>query len=262
MNFKLWLESEYTRDTFNPDMDDNHPDIADRRKAADTFIMGDYLEPHEKENIKLINLPKTKRIVVSAYREPPIPLPLKNLDVQENRYHGIKPIGGLWYAFGNDWIRFAQNNLPNKMFMFIHEIYVNTSNMIVLNSEKEKRDFEIKYGWTGESDRQSGTGGNITKYKGAKDPRSLWINWKDVEKDYGGVEIHRDALNRKYWNDGWDMPSGCIWNKNALKDSKLLYVYNVKTKTYVKPNELGIYAGKSSKIKNPLLPTNTQPPTN
>jgi hypothetical protein len=158
MNFKLWLESEYTRDTFHSDMDDNHPDIEDRRKAADIFIRGDYLEPHEKENIKFINLPKSKRIVVSAYREPPIPLPLKNLDVQENRYHGIKPIGGLWYAFGNDWIRFAQNNLPDKMFMFIHEIYVNAPNMIVLNSEKEKRDFEIKYGWTGESDRQSGTG--------------------------------------------------------------------------------------------------------
>jgi hypothetical protein len=252
MNFKLWLESEYTRDTFHSDMDDNHPDIEDRRKAADIFIRGDYLEPHEKENIKFINLPKSKRIVVSAYREPPIPLPLKNLDVQENRYHGIKPIGGLWYAFGNDWIRFAQNNLPDKMFMFIHEIYVNAPNMIVLNSEKEKRDFEIKYGWTGESDRQSGTGGNITKYKGEEYPRSLWINWKDVKKDYDGVELNRGALNRRYWNDAWDIPSGCIWNKNALKDSKLLYVYNVKTKTYVKPNELGIYAGKSSKARNPI----------
>ena len=147
MNFKLWFESEYTRDTFHQDMDWDHPDIEDRRKAADTFIKGDYLDylkPHEKENIKLINLPKNKRIVVSAYREPPIPMPIKNLDVQQDNWHGRKPIGGLWYAFGNDWIRFTESNMPKKLFMFIHEINVNTSNMIILNSEKERRDFEIR----------------------------------------------------------------------------------------------------------------------
>jgi len=90
MKFKLWLESEYTRDAFlHSDMKWDHPDIEDRRKAADTFIKGDYLDylkPHEKENVKLINLPKNKRIVVSAYREPPIPMPIKNLDVQQDNW--------------------------------------------------------------------------------------------------------------------------------------------------------------------------------
>jgi hypothetical protein len=252
MNFKQWLESEYARDTFlHSDMDWDHPDIEDRRKAADNFIKGDYLDylkPHEKENIK--NLPKNKRIVVSAYREPPIPMPIKNLDVQEDRWHGRKPIGGLWYAFGNDWIRFTESNMPKKLFMFIHEINVNTSKIAMLQSKKEVKDLEIKYGWTGESDKQSG--GQLSKYKGEKYPKNLWINWQDVIKDYDGIEITGDALHRNNWQEYWDVPSGCIWNQNALKDSKLLFVYNVKTKTYVKPNELGLYAGKSSKIKNPL----------
>ena len=250
MNFKLWFESEYTRDTFHQDMDWDHPDLQDRKKAGSAFLRGFGLDPDERKNIKLINLPKNKRIVVSAYREPPIVLPLENLDVQEDRWHGRKPFGGLWYAFGNGWILFAESNMPKKLYMFIHEINVNTSNMIILNSEKEVKDFEIKYGWTGESDKQSG--GQLSKYKGEKYPKNLWINWQDVIKDYDGIEITGDALHRDKWQEYWDMPSGCIWNKNALKDSKLLYVYDVKTKTYVKPNELGIYAGKSSKIKNPL----------
>lgn len=254
MNFKLWLESEYTRDTFNPDMDWNHPDIQDRIKASSVFVGGDlrdnlfYKGPPVKTTP--INISKNKRIVVSAYREPPIVLPIKNLDVQENYWHGKKPIGGLWYAFGNDWIRFAHDELPSKMFMFIHEIYVNTNRMAMLQSQKDVKDFELKYGWTGENDKQSG--GYLSIYKGEKYPRNLWINWKDVEKDYEGIEINEDARHGRYWQETWDRPSGCIWNKNALKDSKLLYVYNVKTKTYVKPTELGLYAGKSSKARNPI----------
>lgn len=250
MNFKLWLESEYTRDTLSKDMDYDHPDILDRVKAGSAFLGGFGLDPDERKNIKIINLPKSKRIVVSAYREPPIATPIKNLDVQENRYHGGKPIGGLWYAFGNDWISFAHSDMPRKLHMFIHEVTVNTQNIIIINSEEDRRNFEIKYGWTGDSDKQSG--GTLSKYKGEMDPQSLWINWKDVQKDYGGFEIHEDALDNNNWNWGWDIPSGCIWNKNALKDSKLLYVYNVKTKTYVKPTELGLYAGKASRIKNPI----------
>lgn len=250
MNFKLWLESEYTRDTISRDTEWDHPDIEDRKKAASAFLGGFDLDPDERKNIKIINLPKTKRIVVSAYREPPIPTPLENLDVQENRWHGAKPFGGLWYAFGNDWISFAHSGLPTKLYMFIHEVTVNTQNMIIINSKKDRRDFEIKYGWTGQSDKQSG--GFLSKYQGEKNPQSLWINWKDVQKDYGGFEIHEDALDNNNWNWGWDIPCGCIWNKSALKDSKLLYVYDVKNKTYVKPNKLGLYAGKSSQARNPI----------
>lgn len=252
MNFKKWLESEYARDTLSADLHHQHQDVQDRIKASSAFIGGQpmsiFYNGNEEEKITPIELPKNKRIVVSAYRTPPIVQHLGNLDAREDRWHGRKPFGGLWYAFGNSWIDFAHGNMPSRLLMFVHEIYLDTNKIAKINSEKSRKEFEIKYGWVGNSDKQSG--GNLSKYKGEEHPRSLWINWQDVMKDYDGVELTDEGLYNQNWSEGWDIPSGCIWNKNALKDSKLLYVYNVKTKNYVKTSELGLYAGKSTKIKN------------
>ncbi len=229
-SFKTWLESEYTRDILSYNTDWNHPDVLDRINASSAFLGGIPRNPtfidknlkYPPETRTPIQIPENKRIVVSSYRQPPIVTPIKISNVNAG-----KPIGGLWYAFGDGWLYFAHIESPTKINMFIHEIYVNKPKIAMLHTEKDVEDFESKYG-------------------------QRRINWKAVMKDYDGIEITGDALHRDNWQEAWDIPSGCIWNKNGLLDSKLLFVYNVKTKTYVKPDTLGLYAGKSTKIKNPI----------
>jgi len=55
----------------------------------------------------------------------------------------------------------------------------------------------------------------------------------------------------------WDVESVVIWDSKALKDTKLLFLYDVNKKEYVRPSTLGVYGGLSSKIKSPLLAKST-----
>lgn len=271
MSFRNWLEHEYLLDqpskadslkrvdatnSFlpkthtqrwpNPDYDPDMP--MDFEKS----IMGtpplDYQLKHpnwrdkiNKELSKDITTPaelslNNKRIIVSKYRHAPIALPIHNKSVFIDHHDGEKPRGGTWYAFGEKWIEFVNANMPNKIYMFIHQIIINKENVYMMNTSESKRIFEEKYG---------------TNQFPKENPRLL-INWPEVVKDYDGIEVSADGLQQYGWQEYWDIPSGCVWRQSGIKDSKLIYVYNIKTNKYVKPSELGIYAGKSSKSKNPL----------
>ena len=64
------------------------------------------------------------------------------------------------------------------------------------------------------------------KYRGGA-PKQYSINWSAVAKDYYGIEIspyrpkYRLALGY-LWYYGWDVASGCIWNKDAIRGVRLL----------------------------------------
>lgn len=75
-----------------------------------------------------------------------------------------------------------------------------------------------------------------------KDPNDRYkdwqqINWKKVYVDYGGIELtsmHFEKMfvgvDKKYenkikyikWWREWDVPSGCIWNKDLIKTLELI----------------------------------------
>ena len=64
-----------------------------------------------------------------------------------------------------------------------------------------------------------------------KKPKETWgiINWKEVAKDYGGIEISPhlpkvigDIDYLWYWT--FDVASGCIWNiESIIKDTEMVY---------------------------------------
>lgn len=267
-NFTEWLrEHEYLYDDLDR-VDSEDPKAQERLAASQDFISGsrevpnpeydpdmpwgldgmlpqeykdkypnwqDKRFPSNREEIPAnINL-GNKRIVLSKYRHPPIVLPIGNKDIAEDHHHGRKPFGGLWYSFGNNWIQWSEQ-VPWRIRMFIHEIKINSEHMLILKNIEETSLLEKKYG--------------SKRYDGFR--YETLINWKKVAKDYGGVELQRNSMHHRDWQEPWDVASGCIWNKQALADTKLLYVYDVHSKKYVKPRNLGLYGGYSSKIKKPL----------
>lgn len=277
MNFKSWLEHEHLYD----DLDSNFQlgttseKAKERQSASQVFIGKTKTIPNLKYDPKMpidsqsmfgnppkeyqeenpdwrdrfsqfshetippeINL-KNKRIVCSKYRHPPIAQPILNKDPLVDHNNGRKPAGGLWYAFGNDWIDWSQQ-VPHRIRMFIHEIKVDTRKMVILDSKEKTNLFEKDYGIK-------------RKIPGSQRYETL-INWINVVRDYGGIEIQKNGLHFSDWQEYWDIASGCIWNQHTLKDSRLLYVYDINKREYVRPEKLGVYSGKASRIKRPLPP--------
>jgi|694.fasta_scaffold04876_46 hypothetical protein len=213
MEFKNWLiEHDYLKD-LDPL---SHEKENDRANALNKFFPDGDTYPQ-------INL-ENKRIVMSKYRQPPIVIPYKGT-------RSDKPKGGLWYGEGNEWISFIQYNIPNLIAMFVHEIFINPSRMCIIHDEKTLEDFTWKY---------------------RLDAESEVIDWDKVASEFDGIECFGNGFDKENWQYSWDVPSGCIWNNTALKDSKLLSVYDVHNKKFRKANELGVYAGNASKIKNPI----------
>ena len=270
ISFKeFFKEHEYTYDDLNVRSLNNksHPEVQDRMKAAAAFVKD---TESSKAKISLGN----RRIVVSKYRQPPIATPIKNQDIKIDHHYGRKPIGGLWYGIGSGWLDFAYNNVPTMIHMFIHELILDTNKIAIINSKASNDNFEKRYGFEFYLTRDGKRGKKHLiklndKEKTQSDlfslgqsaavfPPETLMNWPDVEKEYFGVEISGGGLKSYQWQETWDLPSGVVWNQSAVKNTRLLYIYNTKTKEYVKPNSLGIYAGKSQSSQNPLPPANNE----
>lgn len=144
----------------------------------------------------------------------------------------IKPLG-MWYSIKWYWIEnlslswdymsINYNEEPNKEYPlgndYLYEVVLSDNVFTNLNHKglgkilllSNYEDFELFY----------------DLYK-LDDNTSSWerIDWRKVYIDYGGIEltdIHLDELlKKKSWWYGWDIPSGCIWNKDLIKKITLV----------------------------------------
>lgn len=115
---------------------------------------------------------------------------------------GHKP-NGLWYAFGDGWIRYKYPNKKPIELSPIFEISIDKSNFIRLSSLHDILLF------------------NDT-YKVGEDGHT--INWLEVANKYDGIEIQPfdSSLCNLYWYRTFDLDSGCIWNLSKVKKLTLL----------------------------------------
>ena len=262
---KSYCEHDYLYDAPDYTARSNDSSVSSRAFAAGAFIPPQdgsryisslhYYADRDKFKDFKYDL-RNKTIVLSRYRQAPIASPLQNQDITVNPRHGGKPVGGLWYTSGYAWIEHAISEQPKFITMFVHEIIKNDAKILKIRNEEDNDKFEQKYGVK--------TSGNLTLQSSSilnfnySDDETILINWPDVQRDYAGIEITSfDALKNIGWRIGWDLPSGCIWNQKGMKDSRLLYVYDVKSKQFVTPKKLGIYAGFASKSNNPLPTAST-----
>jgi hypothetical protein len=62
---------------------------------------------------------------------------------------------------------------------------------------------------------------SFNKEFGVKTHVFTQINWKKVSNSYGGIEISPymwPARRELDWYYGWDVASGCVWNKNVIQN--------------------------------------------
>jgi hypothetical protein len=123
--------------------------------------------------------------------------PLVVNDVEQKTYHPI----GLWYAFGDEW--YDDNYSPYTVkYRYINELDVSDLNILEVNKDN--------IDW-------------INKTYGC----NRTINWKEVAKEFDGVEISEGDLvyGSGTWQSCFSYKSGCIWkNQNKIKivESKLI----------------------------------------
>jgi len=180
-----------------------------------------------------------KRIVLTSYRQPPLVTPL--WFPPDGKVYKLR--GGLWYAEGDAWIAFSAQGYHYGLKMFVHEIFIDPRNVCIIDTKDKLLDFTYKYGIPRERFHDRRRADQWFDYE---------IDWKRVSQDYSGLECFGDGFQRDGWQYSWDIPSGVLWGKETLRDSRLLYVYNVKTKKYQSARSLGLYAGMASRTKQRL----------
>ena len=127
--------------------------------------------------------------------------------------NGINKPSGLWLSDENDygWSQWCQDNdFRLKGLKYKTTIKVDTSNVFVIQSVEELKEFNSKYG--------------IKKGNFKKDPYFLledyFINWDLLKNTHKGIIItpYLHQVRLEYmWYYGWDCASGCIWDTSCCE---------------------------------------------
>ena len=119
---------------------------------------------------------------------------------------------GLYYSFGNEWINWVEYSMPQwlSQYPYTHKIEIDRSKILVLGKDISYNDFDEKYGDFKYSFNDKVPGG---------------IKWLKVmidlkKQDKHGIEIDCPFGPIGSWLRTWDVPSGCIWGKRAIKSIK------------------------------------------
>ena len=141
IRFRQWLETLQDDAMLRPDrygeLDpyEDEEEIEDRKNAVGQAFLHkgkyDLNSGWQQQN--------WNRIVVSSYRSPPIVQPYEG----PSRYN--KPLGGLWYASGSSWLAHLHEMLPQRISMFVHQIFIDLSNVRVINSDQDAEMFEEEF---------------------------------------------------------------------------------------------------------------------
>ena len=126
---------------------------------------------------------------------------------QEDSAH-MKP-HGLWVSDGTAWKDWCKGeNFMQDCFKYETHITLTDKNKILfLNTRKELKLFTVMFS------KRLITMGTVLKYAD--------INWTKVAKKYKGLIITPyiwEARHELIWYYGWDVASGCIWDKTAIKE--------------------------------------------
>ena len=119
---------------------------------------------------------------------------------------GGKP-QGLWYACGDAWLRWGdedQNRVWDGVIPpFTYDVDLDKSKFVVIRSASGMRRFQSAYGVLG-----------THRFR----PDRVEIDWRAVARDYDGIQIcpvQPDFSEGWYW--GWDVASGCVWHQRAIR---------------------------------------------
>lgn len=162
---------------------------------------------------EILNVGSTERIHSS---KDPVQ-ELRDLTQQNSMPSENRPMGkpdGFWYAFGDSWKYFAELNMGEKYYdalQHAYKVYVDNSKIISIRDQYMLDDFNREFNVE--------TDDRFMPYE---------IDWAKVSQRYSGFEIpcyyeiDDRNITRNRWLSLWDVPSGVIWNPNAVLKLKPL----------------------------------------
>lgn len=141
---------------------------------------------------------------------------LRDLTAQNGVPSEDRPIGkpdGFWYAFGDSWLYFTSHSMTGRYDASQHayKVVVDKSKIISIHNQDMLDDFNNEFSF--ETDMRQ---------------FPYLIDWGKVSQRYSGFEIpcyddiNFQEIRRNRWLYLWDVPSGVIWNPNAVLKIKPL----------------------------------------
>ena len=134
--------------------------------------------------------------------------------------HQLKP-SGFWYSCYDDWYNWIiEEDLIEFLYKYIHKININVNIMTDIRNKDKNKLLVIKN--IQDLDLFNNIYGVTIKL-----PFHVYIDWKKVKQDFGGIEICPYLHKRRKiyaWYCSWDVASGCIWNTaSIIKNTELIY---------------------------------------
>lgn len=133
---------------------------------------------------------------------------LSNL-ININQQASDKP-SGLWYGIGPNWIQYCEEHVPSRsdIYTSAYILDIDMSKVLHLSTYNDLSKFSKTYGTNDRSGRVLTT-----------------IDWVKVSTQFSGIEIspyiYKARLDIEIpWYYVWDIASGCIWNKDVIKNFK------------------------------------------
>ncbi len=128
----------------------------------------------------------------------------------KQKYGFHKPFG-LWYSCDDLWIEWLKDSGMDDMlikYKYKYGIKIDKKKILTIKNDKDMQKF-------------------IKEYKPINDNNP--IDWNRISKKYSGIEIipyledfSIIGKNMQNWYLYWDIPSGCIWNSDAIISIKEL----------------------------------------
>jgi hypothetical protein len=126
--------------------------------------------------------------------------------------------------------------MPHWLQPFIYEIIIDDDQIYKIKNVKEFEAFEKNY---------KSTLQNISALLGLKSEycgdilSSHHIDYEKLSQEYGGIEIipylwEKRLHMKSFWYYGWDVASGCVFNKNAVKEIRFLAKYDPIKSKFIK----------------------------
>lgn len=121
---------------------------------------------------------------------------------QASTAHVYDKPSGLWYACGDEWLRWVLSEMPDwlKGYKYAYALHLDTSNMLVIRTLDQFDKFSERYAGLDEG-----------------------IAWDWLAREYTGIEICPYQWDRRMgytssWYYTWDIASGCIWDPSAVRE--------------------------------------------
>jgi hypothetical protein len=177
----------------------------------------------ENTNYQVLRLQDLKSVMIpyKFYSFTEYETSIYNTDVQYA--HGFKP-KGFWFSQGDEWLQhMKKTNFRMNTYNYLYELEPDLNECILITNLKDLHNFTRKFcvQQTNNSKFCLHIDWNKVVQVTKKSGILIYPNLKQIILKYKNNDI--DYFKGMEWYLTWDVASGVIWNKKAVKSMQLIY---------------------------------------